>query len=308
MQKLNQIKEKIESAKIITIFRHVHPDMDAYGSQMGLKLALLSLYPEKEVYALGNMDFHGCTMDVVDDEVVKQSLAIILDTSNAARVDDSRYTLAQDSIRIDHHVQVETLANLEWIDDKASATCEMLPLYFQTMKQTIPSSAAQWLYNGLVADNIRFTIDSVRKESFLAAAYLMDQKVNVIQTEIDNFASTLNDFKYENKVRNRAQLKNQSLTSIMHKNDYEELGMKFTDAKDKVYALSGIKEIEVWALFTENPDGSFNASLRARTKCIREIAAQYNGGGHACASGIKGLNLGQVHEIIDLLAKRSIED
>ena len=184
----------------------------------------------------------------------------------------------------------------------------MLALYFQAMKQTISSQAAQWLYNGLVADSIRFTIDSVRKESFLAAAYLIDQKVDVIQTEIDNFASTLNDFKYENKVRNRAVLKEKSLTSIMMKKDYEDLHMTFPEAKDKVYALSGIKEIEVWALFTENPDGNFNASLRARTKCIREIAAQYNGGGHACASGIKGLNIKQVHEIIDLLAKRSIED
>lgn len=308
MQKLSEIQAKIESANTITIFRHIHPDMDAYGSQMGLKLALQTLYPEKTIYALGNMPFHEHTMDVVEDDIVKSSLAIILDTSNAARVDDTRYEVAQDSIRIDHHVQVETLAKTEWIDDQASATCEMLANYFEAMHQSIPSVAAQWLYNGLVADNIRFTVGSVRKESFLAAAYLMDQKVNVIQTELDNFASTLNDFYYETKVKERAVLKNKSLTSIMYKKDYEDLGMAFTDAKDKVYALSGVKEIEVWAIFTENENGTFNASLRARTKSIREIAAQYNGGGHACASGIKGLSIEQVHEIIDLLSQRSIEE
>ena len=287
MQKLNLIQEKIESYNTITIFRHVHPDMDAYGSQMGLKLALQALYPEKEIYAVGTMNFHEHEMDLVDDETIKRSLAIILDTSNAARIDDARYALAQDSIRIDHHVQVETIAKLEWIDEKASATCEMLPLYFEAMHQSIPESAAQLMYNGLVADNIRFTIGSVRKESFMAAAYLMDHTVDVIQTELDNFASTLNDFYYENKVRARAILKNKSLTSIMQKSDYESLNMEFSDAKDKVYALSGIKEVEVWAIFTENENGTYNASLRARTKSIREIAAQYNGGGHACASGIK---------------------
>lgn len=34
-------------------------------------------------------------MDVVDDEVVASSLAIVLDTSNAARIDDDRYQLAK---------------------------------------------------------------------------------------------------------------------------------------------------------------------------------------------------------------------
>ena len=308
MQKLNQIREKIEAYDTITIFRHVHPDMDAYGSQMGLKLALQALYPEKNVYALGAMNFHEHSMDEVSEDVIQNSLAIILDTSNMARIDDTRYALAKDSIRIDHHVQVETIANTEWIDEKASATCEMLALYFDAMHQSIPSQAAQLMYSGLVADNIRFTIESVRKESFLAAAYLMNQKVDVIQTELDNFAGTLNDFYYENKVRERAILKEKSLTSIMQKEDYESLHMSFSDAKDKVYALAGIKEVEVWAIFTENDNGTYNASLRARTKSIREIAAQYNGGGHACASGIKGLSLNQVHEIIELLAKRSIEE
>ena len=308
MQKLNVIREKIESYNTITIFRHVHPDMDAYGSQMGLKIALQALYPEKQVYVLGTMNFHEHEMDVVEDSIIQQSLAIVLDTSNASRIDDERYTLAKEKIRIDHHVLVETIADTEWIDEKASATCEMLGLYFDAMQQKIPSQAAQLMYNGLVADNIRFTIGSVRKESFLAAAYFMDQKVDVIQTELDNFASSLNDFYYENKVRARAVLNNQCLTSIMKKEDYESLHMEFSEAKDKVYALSGINEVEVWAIFTENENGTYNASLRARTKSIREIAAMYNGGGHACASGIKGLNLDQVHEIIELLAKRSIEE
>ena len=38
------------------------------------------------------------------------------------------------SIRIDHHVQVETICDEEWIDDKASATCELLALYLQKKK------------------------------------------------------------------------------------------------------------------------------------------------------------------------------
>lgn len=34
-------------------------------------------------------------MDEVDDDVVASSLAIVLDTSNAARIDDERYKFAK---------------------------------------------------------------------------------------------------------------------------------------------------------------------------------------------------------------------
>ena len=46
---LKQIIDKIEAYDSIVIFRHEYPDMDALGSQLGLKHAILDLYPEKKV-------------------------------------------------------------------------------------------------------------------------------------------------------------------------------------------------------------------------------------------------------------------
>lgn len=52
-----------------------------------------------KIYCLGNdcpvSQRNNVHMDVVDDEVVASSLAIVLDTSNAARIDDDRYQLAK---------------------------------------------------------------------------------------------------------------------------------------------------------------------------------------------------------------------
>ena len=88
--------------------------------------------------------------------------------------------------------------------------------------------------------------------------------------------------------------------------EYEEAGLTFSQAKEKVYVLSGIDEIEIWALFTQMEDGiHYSASLRSRTIPIRDVAVEFHGGGHECASGIKNLTLDQVHEIIDILTKRS---
>ena len=64
--------------------------------------------------------------------------------------------------------------------------------------------------------------------------------------------------------------------------------------------------IHCWGLFTRMADGKgYAASLRSKHLDVRSIAADYNGGGHVCAAGIKNLTRGQVEEIIDRLAQLS---
>ncbi len=306
---LNNILDSVQNFDTITIFRHQFPDMDAIGSQYGLQLALESLYPNKKIYCIGSKcnlhDRLGLHADEVDSEEIKSSCAIILDTSNAARIDDERYSLAKHSIRIDHHVQVETICEKEWIDAKASATCEMLALYFLDHNYQISKKASLLLYLGLTADNIRFTTNNVRCESFEAAKYLFSQGVDVTEVEKINFAISMKDYKYETKVRNHAVQKNKFLYAIMEIEDYESLELDESSAKDKVYVLGGIEDIEMWALFTRMSDRiHYRASLRSKTIEIRDVACQFGGGGHMCASGIKNLTLEQVNEIIDVLSKR----
>ena len=305
---LNQIIKKIEEYNSIVLFRHEYPDMDALGSQLGLKHAILDLYPDKKVYALGSLDKRESSivdeMDTVDEELIKNSLAIITDTSNAARVDDKRYELAKESIRIDHHVQVETMCDLEYIDPKATAACEIIALGLRKMEAKISRKTAQLLYSGMVADNIRFTISTVRPQTFLAASYLVEQGVDVIQCEEDNFSSTYEDYTYESVVRSKVERKENALIAIMEKEDYEPLS--FSQAKTKVYCLSGVDGIQCWGLFTQMDDGiHYAASLRAKRLDVRTIAEQFNGGGHICAAGIKNLTIEQVNEIVCLLAELS---
>lgn len=53
-----QIIECIEKYQTIIIHRHVRPDEDAYGSQMGLATLIQSNYPEKTVSHLVHMIRH----------------------------------------------------------------------------------------------------------------------------------------------------------------------------------------------------------------------------------------------------------
>lgn len=307
---LNWILERIEEYDSIVLFRHVLADMDALGSQLGLAYWLKETYPSKKIYCTGvssplseKLDE---TMEEVSDEVLKESLGIILDTSNAARVDDQRYTMCKHTIRIDHHIKVETFCDEEWIDEKATATCEMLGLFFKSLDIKLPKKSAQLIYNGLIADSIRLSISTVRSESYDAAKYLYENGADVIETEKFNFSTTLKDYMYETIVRKSVKVSKNFVYAILEKEDYENAGLSFVDAKDKVYVLSGIEGITIWALFTAMEDGEhYSASLRSRTIPIRDVANDFGGGGHECASGIKNLTIDSVNQIIGILSKRS---
>lgn len=78
--------KEIEQASQITIFRHVHPDWDAIGAQLGLKTWIKEHYPDKAVYALGDPGTfvqYEAYFDQVDDEAIASSLAIVVDCGNA---------------------------------------------------------------------------------------------------------------------------------------------------------------------------------------------------------------------------------
>lgn len=299
-----ELKKKIEEAPVIVIYRHILPDADALGSQMGLKQWIESVWPDKKVLAAGSQ----AGMDQISDDDLKKALAVILDTSTAARIDGDGWKKAADTVRIDHHVKTEEYADLELVEEEATATCEILALVLKELGASLPKEAAQLIYQGLIADNLRFSVDKTSSDSFLAAAYLAGQGVDFTEASKNVFASTYHDFSYENRVRSKACRRDSCLFSVMNADDYLSCGHSFSSAKDKVYVLGDITDIEVWALFTMMEDGiHYCASLRSRTIPIRDIAAEYGGGGHDCASGIKNLNIVQVAEIIEKLKVRSMQ-
>ena len=50
----------------------------------------------------------------------------------------------------------------------------------------------------------------------------------------------------------------------------------------------------------------YSASLRSRNIPIRDVAMEFGGGGHECASGIKNLTRDQVNQIIEILSNREV--
>jgi phosphoesterase RecJ-like protein len=69
---------------------------------------------------------------------------------------------------------------------------------------------------------------------------------------------------------------------------FESTGSTAEDTEGLVDYARSIDGVDIGVLIEERPDGSVKASLRAKDAAYRLdlIAAQFNGGGHACAAGL----------------------
>ena len=160
-----QVLAKIRQYDTIIIHRHCSPDGDALGSQIGLKHIILANWPEKRVLMVGDEAgryafMADSVMDEVADEMYQGALAVILDTSARKLISDDRYTLAAETVRIDHHIFCEEIAGTEVSDSTFESCCGMIAAFCQESGLMLPPEAATALYTGMITDSGRYAYSS----------------------------------------------------------------------------------------------------------------------------------------------------
>jgi phosphoesterase RecJ-like protein len=180
----NKIQKLIEENKTIIIVSHIFPDGDAFGSQIALKEALTSTYPEKEIYAVGSglkefAHLFGET-DIVDDNVFSDALVILLDSNDINRFEDQRCRNAKSKILIDHHLKQKEPFEVDasYQIEGASSTCELVLDLIRNIKLQINEKCANALFLGFLTDTGRFQYVDDFKKVFSDASYLLEKGAN----------------------------------------------------------------------------------------------------------------------------------
>ncbi len=200
------ILHAIKQADIISVYRHVNPDHDALGSQWGLVMWLRQRYPEKQVYACG---FHRTIKgiaypepDMVSDDTLAASTAIVLDSANQQRIDDQRYAIAKQIIKIDHHPETDHYGDLFWVDPTKASTCEMITeLLMDEKPQPFDVQVAAYLLGGIMSDTIMFSIKNVSASTLKIASFLMESSVDINALNQKLYHMSLKDFEVINYIR-----------------------------------------------------------------------------------------------------------
>lgn len=287
-----QIYKKIKKANKIIIARHVGPDPDALGSSLGLKQIIINNFPDKEVYVIGSPAAKFRFIGELDKlpETIDDALLIVTDTPDHKRVDGLDPRRVKNSIKIDHHPYVETMCELEWIDDKASSASQMvLELAFNTNLK-LTKEAGEKLYIGLVADTNRFMFSYSNAKTFALVSKLLEE-TNIDITEIYNklYLRPYKEIKFQGYMAEHYQITSNKVGYlIIHDETLKDYNVDAATPGNMINSFNHINEMLVWVTATEDKDlGSYRVSIRSRGPIINEVAANHGGGGHIYASGTR---------------------
>ncbi len=309
----SDILEKIVEYKRISIFRHARPDGDCMFSALALYEFLKDNFKDKTVKIAGEDRFDLISRnDRISDRFIKNSLAIVLDTSTTERVDDPRFTDASYIIKIDHHPQTESYADLDKTRPAASSTCELLAkiLLSKDFKEyRLSDKACTYLYCGMLTDTLNFKTANVTSDTLRIASKIV-KRGNLMVSDLSEwvFNEDLLSYQKTSKIRNYLEVNDKYGYIILNKKDLEEIDIEPIDAKNRIEEIGNISDLNIWSFFVEI-DGLYDGSLRSkRPYVINEIASRYNGGGHKNACGVKRLSVEMVEALNDELYKLSISN
>lgn len=286
-----QIIELIHRYPRIIIHRHKNPDGDALGSQMGLWHMIHDTFPEKEVYAVGDMTpryafIADRPMDEVEDSLYQGALAIVLDTSAKSLISDDRYLTASATARIDHHIFVEPICQCEVTDTSFESCCGLLTALAIEGGLCVSPIAAQALYTGMITDSGRFRYDSTNAQTFRMAAFLIEKGFDTAEIYRNLYSDDLSSVQLRAMFTLKIQTTPNRVAYIY--TDKEEVARlnvdTFTISRGMVGVMSELRGIDSWVNFTET-DAGVLCEIRSNRYNINPIAVKYGGGGHQKASG-----------------------
>jgi len=290
---IKEILKKIKEYDTIVIARHIGPDPDALASEIALRDSIKKTFPKKKVYAVGNsvnkFKYFG-ELDRIDDNTLIKPLLIILDVPNKSRIDGINYDNYDYVIRIDHHPNVEDIANLELVDDSASSTCELIVELIENTKLKMDYDIAANLFLGIVADSDRFLLSYTTPKTFKIVTMLIEKYNLDINNLYDNlYERAINEVRFQSYIALNMIITENNFGYIkLDKKIMDEYKVDVSAASNMVNNFNFIKELYCWAFSSYDEKNKIHKiNIRSRGPVINTVASKYNGGGHMYASGAR---------------------
>ena len=284
----------------IVVFRHLKPDFDAMGSQMGLVTFLKDNFPDKEIHFVGDnhVTFTGRIFPETENlpnEWFKDGdfLAIIVDVGDHERIADPRYKHAKYKIKIDHHpCKKEIAKRASLVDEDSAAAAEMVADVLLNWKgKVLSQEAAKYLYIGIVGDSGRFLYSSTSPHTFAVSEALLATGFDMRKCYLTMYEKNLDSLKSLGYVLSHFSVTEHGVAYYcLPASVQNELNITPIQGKEHVNTFSNIQGVNAWCSITEDPqpkDYCWRISIRSKEKDISGVAKAWGGGGHAQASGAR---------------------
>lgn len=299
-----QVFKKIKEYDCIIIARHIGPDPDAIASQTALRDSIRLTFPKKEVYAVGlgvsKFKYYGI-LDRIDNEKYTNPLLIVLDVPNLNRVDGIENLKYKEILKIDHHPSEDIKGPVDWTEESACSTCELIARLILNTPLKLDSKIAGNLYLGIVSDSDRFLLSYTSSKTFKTVSDLIE-KSNINFTNLYNYLydRSIDEVRFQGYLAENLTVTEQGLGYIVITNaKIKEYHVDLATPSNLINNFNFIKEVVVWTFITEDiKNGGYKVSIRSHGPIINKVANNFNGGGHKYASGARLNNKEEIEKFI----------
>jgi bifunctional oligoribonuclease and PAP phosphatase NrnA len=284
----------------VAVIGHARPDGDCIGAQVALARVLATRgsdvicvnpdpVPRRLLFLVEGMKFFRT------DEVLKnpeERAAIFVDCADHARAGERlKLRYPAPVAVIDHHLSNVGFAAANLVDSASAATCEILAGMFLDHDLPIDAQAAQGLFTGILTDTGQFRFNSTSRRCFILAGELVARGARPADAGYELYErETLGKLKLLQRFLATLKLEcgGRVCVGTLPPEIFAETGSNSEDTEGLVDYARSIEGVDIGALIEQRADGTVKASLRAKNPTFRVdlAAAQFNGGGHACAAGL----------------------
>ncbi len=297
LETLRKIAEIIRKEKRFLIVSHENPEGDAIGSILALGLALrergkvvtvLNQDPTPEI-----LSFLPGAKEIRHKVSGKEpfDVTLALDCGDRRRLGKEFNKLEKIGrlINIDHHVSNTAFGDLNLIDPRASAACEMIYGLLREIPVKLSPDIAENIYTGILTDTGSFHYSNTTAKTLAVARACLLAGVNPWKVA---------EKVYETQPLARLRLLRLVLDTLKTEEDGRVSSVVVTRkmlaragatpdlTEDFINFPRSVKGTEVALLFREVTPAKYRVSFRSRGKVdVSRISQVFQGGGHPNAAG-----------------------
>ncbi len=290
------LKQLIEQSKKIFIMGHQYPDMDSFGSALGI--ARLCYLSEKEPYIVideYNESLHEIFRQAKENDEYRfissekaiglaeaDSLLIVCDTHRPSLVQcPELLDICEKVVVIDHHRKVEEFIEnpvLCYMESYASSASELVAeiLQYMSKKKSLAKIEAEALLAGMTVDTNGFAVKTGVR-TFEAAAWLRRQGAD--PTEVKRFfQEDMSNVRFRAKAVSETEVFGGGVAITTFSQVRTDAQVMCAQIADSLLAIKGVKASFVVG---ENTEGKTVISARSLGDVnVQVVMEKFGGGGH----------------------------
>ena len=301
-EKIQEIKDFINSHNFFFIIGHKEPDGDCITSCLGIAAILdyfgkpyqlLSAGPFKRNEVIRWQDKFSDTMEFQDESERKTTGLFIADCSELIRLGDIDGDLkGLDTFVIDHHKTSELGSEIKGhVNPDAPACAFLIQLFYEALIGPVPSELAKILFFGICTDTgfFRFLTEN-SSEVFAAVSRLVADGANPRTTYREiNSGKPYSTRKLLGILLGRAEryLDGRLVVTYETLEDTKKWGLEGRDSDSLYQLMLSAKGVEAVVFLRQDTLTTCTGGFRSQDKIdVSAVAAKFGGGGHKNASGM----------------------